>query len=234
MSKVSFDELKALVSITECAAWLGIKLKQTGNTFRGDCPLCNHERSFTLTPKLGLFGCFKCQTRGSVIDLVHHIKQTANIRDAALMLQEHFLDGTAPPHDGTVPSMAKRPNDDMPEGTAPKEQKVEPTTHSSELKPLDYLTIDHEAIEALKLSPFACQALGVGYAPKGTMRGRIVFPMRLPDGTLVAYIGLATTGEMKPLLLIPDTLDARIKASVSGEKPEQAADDIKNFLRVVK
>jgi len=54
MAQINFDELKALVSITDVAQWLGIKVKQTGDTYRGDCVLCGAERSFTLTPKKGL------------------------------------------------------------------------------------------------------------------------------------------------------------------------------------
>ena len=55
---------------------------------------------------------------------------------------------------------------------------------AAELKPLAYLTTDQVAVEALGFSVTACQALGVGFAPKVTMRGRVVFPLRLPDRKL--------------------------------------------------
>jgi len=223
---VNFDELKALISITDCAQWLGIKLKQNGQTFRGDCVMCGAERSFTLTPAKGLFGCFKCQKRGSILDLTHFVRETANVRDAALLLQQHFLgDRDSSSSAGTV--------------SAPAEHSSPTITQTrredgDELKPLDYLTTDHEAIEALGLSVAACQALGIGFAPKGTMRGRVVFPLRLGEGKLVGYIGLATNAEMSPLLLVPKNLDAMISAPVRDEKPEQGVSDVRSFLRIVK
>lgn len=223
--KVSFDDLKALISVTDVAAWCGIKLKQTGKTFRGDCQLCGEERSFTLTPEKGMWGCFKCQKRGTVIDMVFHFKQTANIRDAALLLQQHFLG------EGTVPAPVNSPapaGNVSPSITEKRQENGEP------LKPLDYLTTDHEAIEALGLSAAVCDALGIGFAPKGTMRGRVVFPLRLKDGSLCGYAGLATNGEMSPLLLLPKNLKQMISAPVQQEKPQAEGSDVRNFLRVVK
>lgn len=239
--KVDFEEIKALVSITDVASWLGIKLKATGNTFRGDCPLCGEERSFTLTPQKGLFGCFKCQVRGSVLDMVHHVKQTANVRDAALLIQQQFLgrDSTTVPAPAghSSPSITNRPPPQREEkATVPQNERPEPTgpTSSGELKPLEYLATDHAAIEALGLSVAACNALGIGFAPKGTMRGRVVFPLRTKEGKLCGYAGLATNGEMAPLMMLPKNLDQMVAAPVEQEKPVQVADDVRQFLRVVK
>lgn len=241
MAQVSFDELKALVSITDVAAWLNIKVRQTGDTFRGDCILCGAERSFTLTPKKGLFGCFKCQVRGSHIDLVHHVRQTANIREAAMLIQEHFLgsensSSTVPPHGGTVPTPQKRPNDGVPEGTVPKEQKAGTNPPTSELasklaKVRERLLYEHEAIQAIGLTPEVARAFDIGYCPSGIMRGRIVSPMYL-NGVHVAYKGLATTAEQAPLMLFPSNL-AELAAAPPQEAP-QAVDDVRQFLRVVK
>lgn len=222
--KVDFEELKALISVTDVAAWCGIKVKQTGDTFRGDCGLCGAERSLTLTPAKGMWGCFKCQKRGSIIDMVFHFKQTANVRDAGLLLKQHFLS------DGTVPAKEDSP---APSGNASPSITAS-RREDGELKPLDYLSTDHEAIEALGLSVAACNALGIGFAPKGTMRGRVVFPLRTQDGRLCGYVGLATNAEMSPLLLVPKNLDQMIEAPVADEKPSQATSDIKSFLRVVK
>jgi hypothetical protein len=34
------------------------------------------------------------------------------------------------------------------------------------------------------------EALGIGYAPKGMMKGYVAIPIRLPTGELTGYIGI--------------------------------------------
>jgi hypothetical protein len=36
----------------------------------------------------------------------------------------------------------------------------------------------------------AAEALGIGYAPKGMMKGYVAVPVRLPTGELTGYIGI--------------------------------------------
>lgn len=226
MPYVDFAAIKQQVKIVDVLRWLDIKLKPSGaRELRGSCPYCgNGERGFVVNTERNVFNSFCGCGKGSIIDLVslHH---KCGAKEAAQMLQEQFLgkpEQSAPAEHGSSDSTRRRQDDGSPASVPP------------ELKPLDYITSDHEAIEALGLSVFACQALGLGYAPKGTMRGRVVFPLRLPDGTLCGYAGLATNGEMSPLMLIPKNLDQMIAAPITQEKPQQTASDIKNFLRVVK
>ena len=56
--------------------------------------------------------------------------------------------------------------------------------------PLAYLDPAHEAVEMLGLDAETAKALGIGYAPKGILRGTIAVPIRLEDGTLAGYIGI--------------------------------------------
>ena len=80
----------------------------------------------------------------------------------------------------------------------------------------------------LGLTEDACTALGAGYAPKGTMAGRICIPLRLDTGELVGYFGIATKPDMAPLLLFPKNLEARAR------KPEKREpDEMRKLLRVV-
>ena len=67
-----FKELRQQVSIEKVADWLGINL---GPKLRGACPLCEDPRSFTITPVKGLWGCFKCGKKGSILDLVMEMRQ---------------------------------------------------------------------------------------------------------------------------------------------------------------
>ena len=228
-AKVDFEELKALISITDVASWCGIKTKQTGDTFRGDCQLCGAERSFTLTPAKGMWGCFKCQKRGSIIDMVFRFKQTANVRDAGLLSLQHFLgDGTSK----TVPAPAGHSSPDI-TPTGPKSRQTsEQTDLSTKLaKVREKLLYEHEAIQAIGLSPEVARAFDIGYCPSGVMRGRIVSPMYL-DGVHVAYKGLATTAEQSPLMLFPSNLAQIVVAPKVEAKPQP--DDVRQFLRVVK
>jgi hypothetical protein len=45
-------------------------------------------------------------------------------------------------------------------------------------------------VEALGLSQETAEALGIGYAPKGMMKGYVAIPMRLPTGELTGYIAI--------------------------------------------
>jgi hypothetical protein len=75
---------------------------------------------------------------------------------------------------------------------------------------------------------------GIGYAPKGIMRGRVVFPLRLPDNTLVGYMGLATAADQAPLLLFPKNLDERCAAPVAPkEETKPKAEELRKLFRVV-
>ena len=39
--------------------------------------------------------------------------------------------------------------------------------------------------------------LGIGYAPRGTMTRRVLFPLRAKDGKLLGYVGVAPDADIK-------------------------------------
>ena len=55
---------------------------------------------------------------------------------------------------------------------------------------LDYLEANHDAVQALGFDAEDAEKLGIGYAPRGVMRGKVAVPIRLEDGTLTGYIGI--------------------------------------------
>jgi DNA primase len=71
------------------------------------------------------------------------------------------------------------------------------------LQPLPYLQAQHEAVQALGVSPETLEHFGAGYAPKGIMRGRLAIPVRGRNGELLAYCGRAVNGE-SPTLTFPN------------------------------
>lgn len=54
---------------------------------------------------------------------------------------------------------------------------------------LDYLESAHPLRAVLGVSKEVADAIGAGFAPRGTMRGYYLFPLRRPDGALLGYIG---------------------------------------------
>lgn len=62
-----------------------------------------------------------------------------------------------------------------------------------ELKELDYLIPEHPEVQALGMPAHVAKAIGAGYAPRGTMASRCLFPLRKPDGSLVGYVGINLT-----------------------------------------
>lgn len=222
MAYLDFRAIKALASIEAVADWLGIsaKLKRDKDTYRGKCPFCDKggDRSFVITPSKGLWNSFcGCCKGGDAIALVAQVRQVP-MRDAAALILERFGNSTEPSKE-TV-------------GTVRTNHATE--NSSQELKPLQNLTHDHEVIEMLGLSKPVCEAVGIGFCGKGLMKDRVVFPIRLPSGELLAYMGLATKPEQQPLLKFPDNVDARLAAPKPQQQtPPKDPADMRKLLRVV-
>lgn len=219
MAHVDFSVIKAEVSEEQAIEFLGLSMKWDGTQWRSPCPACRKagDRALAVTPLKGYY-CFAPKKGGDVIAFVAHIRGCGQ-REAAELLQEHFLEGrvTTAERKGTSRTTA--------ESDAP------PTDG---LQPLDHLTTDHPVIEMLGLSATTCQALGIGFTAKGMMKGRVAFPLRLPDGTLVAYMGLATSPDQAPLLLFPKNLDEKVAAPPKvEEKPKQDAEALRKMFRIV-
>lgn len=167
---IDFEAVKASVPIAIAVEMLGLTLKENNGQLRGECPVCQGgPRILAVTPSKDKFYCFGCKTGGDQIALVAHIRGE-HPKDAA-----HFLAGPQP--DG---------------------EKASKPTEPGALRELDYLVYEHEAVEALGIEPHVAEAIGCGYAKRGVMRGTVAWPVRLADGTLVAYIGLTEIAKLPP------------------------------------
>lgn len=162
---LDFADVKSAVPIEEAVRKLGLTLKQGNGQLRGVCPACPQAgaRALVVTPSKGAFYCWGIKKGGDQITLAAHVRQIP-AKDAA-----HLLMGDAPP---------------VPESEGGKDNG------SRTLQPLSYLETDHPAVEAVGFNPDDAKAIGIGYASKGLMRGTVAVPVRLPDGTLVGYIGV--------------------------------------------
>lgn len=72
-------------------------------------------------------------------------------------------------------------------GTVPR---TESEPKAEQFQELGYLEADHDAVAAVGFEPEVAKALGIGFAPKGTLKGTVAIPIRLPDGSLAGYIGI--------------------------------------------
>ncbi|HEV7514510.1 MAG TPA: CHC2 zinc finger domain-containing protein [Candidatus Acidoferrum sp.] len=178
---IDFAQLKEQVSIAQCVQMLDLRMK--GNDqLRSACPQCRAggERSLAVNVSKSSYYCFSEGKGGDQIALVAHIRGVSQ-REAALEMAEHFRVAT--------PKQEETP-------------KPQPTTAGG-MKPLDYLEHSHDAVQVLGFDAEIAEALGIGYASKGLMRGTIAVPIRLEDGTLVGYIGLTEIEKMPSKWQLP-------------------------------
>jgi hypothetical protein len=172
---MSLTRLAHLGSIEQAAKLLGLQTTEERNQLRAPCPACGNggPRAIVITPSKNLSHCFPSKAGGDPIALVSHVKGVSQKDAAGLMLGQS---GPGTVQDGKVPSTSTVP----------------PHDH---FPPLDYLEFDHVTVEALGIEAGTAEALGIGYTPKGLMKGYAVVPVRLPTGELTGYIGI-TAGKV--------------------------------------
>lgn len=172
MSYVDFDKLKERLTILDAANMLGLAMTKRGDQYRGVCPICegSKERDLVITPAKGVFYCFRAKEGGDLIKLASHIKKLP-AKEAAQWLA----------------------------GDEPKEKpKQEAQPSEGGFKALDYLQHDHEAVSAIGFEPDVAQALGLGFAPRGILKGTVAVPLRNRDGSIAGYIGLTDVEKLPP------------------------------------
>ena len=164
MTHVDFKNVRDNVQIDRVAEWLGISSERfMGEQLRARCPIHGGGKRALVDHAIDELCSFASPTNArraeTPIELTAKIRQIP-IREAALALQAHFLD---------------------------YQRKV--GTADNPLHKIDYLEADHDAVQALGISADVARMLGIGYAGKGTMIKRVLFPIRTEDGKLVGYIG---------------------------------------------
>jgi hypothetical protein len=171
---VDFAEVKEKISFFDAIGYLKLNLKQSGNQWRGPCPACNSggDRALVITDGKGWF-CFALKKGGDQIALAAHILDIG-AKEAAFALAE--MAGIVPVHSTSTRSSPTVPQSDEVRGKS--------------LEPLSYLEPEHDAVIAIGFDPDVAQSLGIGYAPRGIMRGTVAVPIRDAHGVLKGYIGI--------------------------------------------
>ncbi len=168
---IDFADLKSKVNIEQVLRMLNLTTKHGGGQFRAPCPHCKTggDRALAVTPAKNAYYCFAAGAGGDQIALLAHCRGIS-AKDAAQAIAEEYRIGTSPAGAGTSSSTSSP----APEG----------------FKELDYLEAEHAAVEAVGFPSEVALALGIGFAPKGLLRGTVAIPVRLSDGTLAGYIGI--------------------------------------------
>lgn len=171
---LDFEAIKQDYPINRVVDLLRLELRQTGKQWRGKCPVCegSSDRNLVITPEKGVYYCFSDEKGGDQLALIAHIRR-CSAKEAA-----QWLKGDTPKQEEYSP-----------------EEKAEP---SEGFQPLEYLQAAHEAVEALGLDPDVAQALGIGYAPRGVLRGTVAVPLRKADGAIAGYVGLTEITKLPP------------------------------------
>ena len=170
---VDFQAVKEAVCFADAVHYLDLAMKKQGNQFRGICPKCGgNERGLVLTEGKGYF-CFSDHKGGDVIALAAHVLNIPT-KEAAQRLAE--LAGIVQVPSTSTPAKPTVPESEGAEG--------------SKLSPLSSLEPEHDAVVALGFDPEFCKLHGIGYAPRGVVRGSVAIPFRDEHGVLLGYIGL--------------------------------------------
>jgi len=218
MAWVSFEEIKKAVSLEMVLAHYRIELRRVSATSqRGKCPLPMHgsdtsRASFTATFSKGVGGVWACQSRscvaaragkkgGNALDLVATM-EGCSIREAAAKMQAWF-----PASASLRDTNASESTIEKPDALVSKENTE---TVATENKPLTFTLqgIDHTHpyLASRGVNESTAREFGLGlFCGRGSMSGRIVFPIHNEKGELVAYAG-RSIDESEPRYKIPGGL----------------------------
>ena len=92
MANIDFAEIKARVTELQVADMLGLKLKKSGATWRGQCPICKNknQRALAITPGKGWYCHGDCRSGGDVLEFVARVRGITS-RQAAILIRQRFM-----------------------------------------------------------------------------------------------------------------------------------------------
>lgn len=201
---VTFDEVKATVSLFEIIDYLGIR--RVGRSFQ--CPNAeahkhgDRNKSAYIAETRTSWRCYGCGAYGSVIDL-YRLAYGISAEEAKEALAEYA--GLTPAVGAiTLPGPLPKPADRPRPPLAPEEPlpPASPEIHAFLLRAQqDLLTSPHGSayLETRGIPLSIARAAGLGYAPRGTWphrrgqsQSRIIAPLTTPDGMLINLYGRST------------------------------------------
>lgn len=194
---VDFKQIKGEVTLVQVLERYRLmdSFQRSGDRLSGACPIHKgtNVTQFRVSISRNCFNCFgSCGRGGNVIDFVS-LMEDIPFREAAVLLQSWFLPGAPVPEyrrpsvSPERPAVASSPvvGEEIPhdgEGVYLNEN----VPLSFELKTLRQ---DHPYLAGRGLSAEAISRFGLGYCPRGCLRGHIAIPIHNAGGEVVAYAG---------------------------------------------
>lgn len=255
---VDFKAVKAQVGIEAVLGHYSLKLRRVNaSSLRGRCPLPSHvskkrAESFGVNVDKNVWACQSAsymegrggRKGGNVLDFVAHM-EGCSVRDAALNLN-HWFNVQDDQDDLTTvatETAVRRPpsrkqgkklaaKEKSPEGESEGENKV----LGFELKGIDS---SHAYLKTRGIKPETADHFGVGFFPgKGSMKGRVVFPIRNPAGELVGYAG-RSIDDSEPRYKVPGGLKKSLllwglDSAVASQKARGAVVVVEGFFAAMK
>ncbi len=191
--RLDFKAIAESVDVEAVARQMGVPLKRSANELRAACPACetDDDRSLAVYPETNSYRCFAASLSGDSISLWAHLNGYTGMYRAAKELAELF------PH-ATASGTAKTTDPERETVPATPPQKPEARTVAPRAQPAPAFDPDEyaaklqytEQVSDLGISQEDAARLGVGYMSSGLHRGRVVFCVRNPDGSISGFVGV--------------------------------------------
>ena len=224
---VDFKTVRENLRFPAVLSHYGIEAHGNSDQVKIICPFHDdHKPSCGVNIDKHVFNCFACDAGGNALDFIAHMEgldpsKTTELRKAAFMAAETFgiEQALKKPVQGSKQRTTKRdpksvqskPAEAEKVAPAQKTKKDKPVKPSNQ--PLTFelkLDASHPFLadkrEELGLKKKHLKELGIGFANKGMMKGRICFPIHNAKGELIAYSGRWAEGDLPkdvPRYLLP-------------------------------
>jgi len=184
---IDFERLKQRVTFESVLGRYGVALKAGSTWRRGKCPLPTHgdkpNDDFTVNVRENYFNCNstgckaarKGRKGGDIVYFVSVMESVPQYEAAERLVEWFGVDSTSPAPVAEK-QMVETPADD---------ETNEPLKF--ELKDIDP---KHDYLFWRQFMEEECEYLGIGFFPgKGSMAGRVAFPIHNAEGQLIGYAG---------------------------------------------
>lgn len=199
---LNFSEIKEAADFREVLNHYDITVP-AGDDVKVICPFHDdHKPSCSVNMTKKVFQCFSCKKKGNILDFVRYI-EGCDLRAAAEALQG--ISGGEIDHRDQKTQTAAQKGQKMAQSVEHKSEPVDMDAVSAEAardapnKSLDFelkLKAQHSYLEGRGIDEATATLLGIGYAERGMMKGRICFPIRSPNGELKGYSGRWASDEL--------------------------------------
>jgi len=193
---IDFAYLKENASFERVLDHYKLALRGRGTQRSALCPFHPDKRpSLRVELDKGLFHCFACEAKGNMLEFVARSEGVPDdLRAAAEKIADICQIPLAPPRrDKPAGKPAAAAKGRRPAKAAPAAAAETPVGDAAVVNPPLSFTLkldpDHPYLVERGLSAKLIAAFGLGYCSRGSMAGRVCFPIHSPAGELVAYAG---------------------------------------------